>query len=218
MCMNTTFQCVVFPYCCYEIRLLSKQKKRNKTAFFFSSSRLLLACLPCQHYYVTGNSVCPSLPFDTEHQEWFHYTAKIWTEFKGRPLSHARCFAYITVTYSDTHDICTHTRAEIYAQIHIDKHITTAMCDYKGTENQAKTDISMLSLSISIYMRMYILRMELQSRKVLLMMEVSGTNLHFACVIPPITALDDNSQASFEKSSRAWTLCLGPNPSPGCGL
>lgn len=48
------------------------------------------------------------------------------------------------------------THTQIHAQIHIHRHITAAMCDYKGTGNQAKMDISMLSLCYHLHANVHL--------------------------------------------------------------
>ena len=72
---------MVFPVCCHA-NLVSFQVNKIKQSVFssstFSTSILLLACLPPQHYFVTGNSMCASLPFDMEHQERFHCTVLLF--------------------------------------------------------------------------------------------------------------------------------------------
>lgn len=69
---------------------------------------LLLALLPHQQYFVTGNSMCASLSFDMEHHERFHSIQKYGL------LSPAFCFVYMSVTLPDifviyTHMLYTHT-------------------------------------------------------------------------------------------------------------
>lgn len=153
---------------------------------------LLLACLPRQRDYVTGNSMCPSLPFDIEHQERFHHTTKIWTAFKGRPLSCACCFAYMTVTHSDTHAIYTHMLSYTYTSIQRWSCVTTKW-NWKPSKN------GYFYVHIHADARC-IVWMKKRSLKLLLVMEMSRTNLHFACVVPPITAPDDDGRPHLKKA------------------
>lgn len=146
---------------------------------------LRLPRLPQQPYFVTGNSLCASRPFDMKHQERFHRAAKqtsVWTAFKGMA---ACCFAYMTVTLLESR---THTFMQI------------TVCDYKV---KLKTVTGWIPpwfpFRISITCALFAGSGEFAFPKRFLLIAISCRSLDFACVVPPITAPNDYSRPHLKK-------------------
>ena len=194
--------------------LVSFQVNKIKQSVFFSSvstSFLLLAELQHQHYFVTGSSMCASLPFDMEHQERFHRTARhtsVWTAFKGRPLSYACCFAYMTVTLPDIHAMYTHMS---YMHMHTG-HV------WLQSEPEKWEDTSMVSVRIS-NIHADVLHHE-NENELPEAVSYDWDVLHKLALCmcrTPNYCSQWRLSASFKKGSRAQILCLGPNSSQSCG-
>lgn len=116
----------------YTICCFLKYAKWNKVIPFLFHPLFLvcfysgLAFFPLPALACDRNSMCASPPFDMEHSERFHCTAKqkgIWTAFKGSPSSDAHCLAYMTTVHSDVHAMCMQTPIKSPAA-HVNTHWT----------------------------------------------------------------------------------------------
>lgn len=127
--------------------------KQSALFFFFLPSFFffffLLACLPRQRYYVTGNSMCPSLRFDNEHRERFHCNI--------RHSKEGHCHMPAALLIHDCYTFRHPCHVRTYAQLPTHQHGTEVMCDYrvelkKKKKPVATIDVSRFSARVSLHM------------------------------------------------------------------
>lgn len=102
----------------------------------------------------------------------------------------------MTVTHSDIRAIYTHELGYPHTSTY-----TLVVFDYKvNLKTEQEWILPWLLSGYPTYMLMCcIMRMRMSSLKLFLMIEMSCTNLHFACVAPPITAPSDDSRPHLKK-------------------
>lgn len=102
--------------------------------------------------------------------------------------------------YTFRHPCNIHT----YAQLHIHKHITMVMCDYKVKLKTEQEWIFLWFLSEypCTYIHIYAVSCEWKCApwSSYWWWRCLAQILHFACVVPPITAPDDNSRPHLKKA------------------